>query len=277
MLAPGLHTVPRKQYDLIERVNLSTLKYMALSPAHYHHALVEPREDTDELRIGRGCHTAVFEPERFHSTFVRWDGGVRRGKEWDAFSSEFRDRDILRDEDYELCLTLSRAVRSDLTASKYLTGGRGETTIIWSDDGVDCKGRVDFIANVGALCDLKTTTDASPVGFGRQCARLGYHVAAAWYQDAYAAATGQQLPFRFVAVEKRPPYVVQVYRVPDRLLELGRDTYRAWLERLRECRAESSWPGYAVGEIELELPAWAAPEDAGALGLTGLDEESTDA
>lgn len=281
-LDPGLHDVPRQHYDAIEAVNFSTLKHMARSPAHYNHALTAPHEDTDALVLGRAIHLAVFEPAKFKARYVRWEGGRRAGKEWDAFCSEFRTREILRDEDYRLCLDIAAAARKDEAAAKYLSGGRGEVTMVWDhvrpalgtfpEWSLRCKGRVDFLAQAGAITDLKSTRDASPIAFGRQCASLGYVTQAAWYVDGHEAATGKRLPFVVVAVEKAPPYAVGVYRVTDEQLELGRETYRAWLDQLRICREESRWPSYGDGvEMDLLLPRWALPQDedsAEDLGVT---------
>lgn len=290
MLEIGLHSLPRKHYDAIEAVNFSTLKHMGRSPAHYHAKLLESEpEQTDALILGRAVHVAVFEPEKFKSAFVRWQGGRRAGKDWEAFKAEFRSRDILRDEDYQLCLDLSSAARRDATAAKYLTSGRGEVTMVWRHErpaletlpgwSMLCKGRVDFLSVEGAICDLKTTKDASPAAFGRQAASLGYHVQAAWYVDGHEAATGQRLPFVVVAVEKSSPYIVQVYELPEDLIQLGREIYRAWLDQLRICRDESRWPGYADGPMQLQFPRWALPgeeDSAEDLGL-GFTKESTDA
>lgn len=289
-MTPGLYDLPRSAYDAADGVNFSTLKYFARSAAHYRHALLQPHEDTDALALGRAVHLAVFEPEQFRSRVVRWDGGTRRGREWEAFRSEFRERDILRDADYQLCLDLAGAARADATAGRYLSGGRPEVTMFWEHErpsagalpgwSMRCRGRVDFLSTEGAICDLKTTRDSSPIAFGRQAASLGYHVQAAWYVDGHEAATGKRLPFVVVAIEKAPPFAVAVYEVPEELLALGRETYRGWLSQLRVCREESRWPGYGDGPMQLQLPRWAMPgEDDSAddlgLGFT-TDKESTD-
>ena len=134
---------------------------------------------------------------------------------------------------------------------------------------MDCKGRLDFVTQSGVLVDLKTTRDASPEGFGRECARYDYHGQAAFYRDGYAAATGQHLPYVLVAVEVNRPYVVQVYRLHDDVLALGREKYRNLLARLNVCRKESRWPGYGDAELDLMLPRWAVPREDE--DVTGLD------
>ena len=254
------------EYARIEAVNWSTLKLMGRSPAHYHHALLQPQEDTTALRIGRAIHMAVFEPEKFASCVARWEGGTRRGKDWDVFCADHKGMDILTEAEHDLCLSVGQAVRIDASAKQYVTGGRGELTVRWnhhhepSQTDIACKCRLDFVADAGVICDLKSTMDASPGAFGRQAYRLGYHGQAAWYRDGYAAATGRDLPVVIVAVEKQAPFAVKCYRVTEKQLQLGRDMYRGHIDLLAHCRAHSDWPAYGP-ESDLELPAWASDDD----------------
>lgn len=277
MIPDGIHLNTRRdEYDTIERVNFSTLKLMAKSPKHYRHALLEPRTDTEPMKLGRCAHLAAFEPEKFRATVAVWDGGTRRGKDWDAFRARNADKELLTQDQYEQCIAIQKTVLADEYARPYVSNGRGEVTIAWTDAQRDrgvnsysvlCKGRLDFDAK-GAIVDLKTTRDAGD-GFGRQAWGLKYYAQAAWYVDGYERATGIRKPYVLVAVESTAPYDVVVYRVPDRHLELGREEYRAWLDRLAICRETNTWPGYANDcELELELPRWAEPDDdIGGLGL----------
>ena len=232
------------------------------------------------MLLGRCVHLAVLEPERFRGEVEVWEGGTRRGKEWDAFRDANASKEILRQPDYFRCLAIQRAVRETDAAERYLEGGPSELTVLWTHVAeaigglpgyrIDMKGRLDFDA-VGAITDLKTCRDASPEGFGRTAYQLGYHRQAAIYADGYFAATGKRKPYVLLAVESEPPHAVQVYRVPDELLEMGRQEYRALLDRLHVCRRDGVWPGYAEGEMALELPHWAMPSDDDSdLSETGL-------
>ncbi len=300
----GVHDVSRDDYDRLDRVNWSTLKHMGKSPAHYRRmALDRQAGDTDAKKLGRCSHLATLEPEKFRSEVATWTGDRRAGKEWEAFKKKNNGRELLKQEQHDYCVEIGEAARSCAMAKPYLAGGHGEQTILWSHvvkpapkpiviadndsptvealaqainqatalDGykIDCKGRVDFVADIGALVDLKTTRDASPEGFGRECARYEYHVQAAFYRDGFRSATGRDLPYIIVAVETSKPHVVQVYRVPDEILDLGRERYRALLDRLYMCRGQSDWPGYGSEVLDLTLPRWATPgEDE---DVTGLD------
>lgn len=265
---PGMD---RERYDRTDAVNFSTLKIMGRSAAHYRHAILQPRKDTAALKFGRATHLAVFEPERFRALVVTWTGGARRGKAWETFEEEHAGLEILTEDETEKVLALQQSVRANPIAARYLAGGKAEVSMRWSVESsfsdeippapVECKGRVDFIADAGAIVDLKTTRDASQSGFGRAAWNYRYHMQAAFYADGHAYATSKRLPFVFVAVESEPPFAVQVYRVPDAILQVGRDEYQALLSYLSKCRHESRWPAYGDDEMELTLPGWVMPNE----------------
>lgn len=270
--------LPREDYDRIDAVNWSRLKAMLRSPAHYRHGLLAKHVDTDAKKRGRAVHLAILEPDRFQAECVVWTEGPRKGKAWAKFSAANADREILTEKEHDLCLQLSAAVRGSADAMRYLTGGHAEATMRWALESparealdgwrFDCKGRVDYVA--AAIADVKSTKDASPAGFGREVWRYQYHCQAAFYADGHEAATGVRLPFVLIAVETEPPHVVQVYRISDEILDLGREAYRACLDRLAFCKREGDWSGYATGEELLALPRWAVPssdEDVSELDL----------
>lgn len=266
MRSDGIHALTRAEYDAVDRVNFSSLKHIARSPAHYRHRLEHRDEgDTDARRLGRATHMAILEPERFGTEWVQWDGGRRAGKLWDEFVSIYGEENILTPAQWDRCEAMGAAVRSDPVAMRYLSEGAAEQTILWRASSpdlgatkgyeIDCKGRVDWLGP--AIVDLKTCRDGSPEGFGRAAWALKMIAQAAFYVDGVEAVTAKRLPYVLIAVESEAPHVVTVCTVPERYLGAGREEYRGWLDRLALCRRENRWPGYVTGETELLLPKWA--------------------
>ena len=280
--------VPREEYDRIARTNWSRLKHILRSPAHYRHALLQQHHGTEAMKVGRAAHLAVLEPDLYQQQVAIWDGGIRRGKDWDGFRRKHEGREILKLDQHELCLALSAAVRANPDAARYLSAGKSEVTVQWQATApemgglpgynIPCKARLDYVNPTLAHVDLKTCRDASPTGFGLAAARMRYHVQAAFYSDGYEAATGVRLPYVLIAVETEPPHVVAVYRVLDEQIDVGREVYRDCLSRLAFCTRENTWDGYATGEQSLVLPQWAVPhddEDVTELGLEFTAEGET--
>lgn len=281
-MSESIRKTTRAEYDAIDADNFSTIKHIEKSPAHYLYRKQNPdTEDTDARIRGRVTHIAVFEPERMADVAV-WLGGKRQGAAWQTFIAASQGREIIKAEAMDEVGAMAAAIRSSPQVAPWLAKGQAEVTALWIESTPTrmwrCKGRIDFISehNGGAILDLKTTYDASPDTFGRTVLRNDYHVQAAFYVDGVRAATGRELPFFFIAAEASAPYVVQMYRVPDEVLEMGREKYRGWLQKLHECRSRNQWHGYAATETELVLPRWAMPSEEGIedMGLTFNGEET---
>jgi len=269
-----------EQYDLIERVRWSELKEMKRSPAHYRHRKLQPREDTDALKLGRAVHLAAFEPERFRHRYVVWDMGTRRGKDWDSFKrrAEGNQQEILTDVQHAKALAIGQAVRTFPPAVPYLSGGQGELTVLWTAKGipggdVPMKSRIDWRSDAKPILDLKTTRDASPDAFDRLAWGYDYHVQGAIYVDGIEAVTGERPPYLIIPIESEPPHVATLRLVTEFQLQMGRRTYRELLAKLVHCRNTGHWPGYSDEIVDLQIPTWALPSDGDptGLGLGGLE------
>lgn len=273
--------LPFGEYARLPGVNFSSVKHLAKSPAYYLWTLTESPPDTGARKRGRATHCAVYEPERFATAYDVW-AGRRAGKAWDDYlaAATRAGKEVLTEKEYELVKALAVAVRGNPIAARYVTGIEAEQTfrgvVERSPAGdipgwrFDVKGRVDAIRSGAFISDLKTTRDASPAGFGREVLRLDLHAQAAWYVDLVEYATGEELPFFWVAAEATAPHLVQVYRCPENVLALGRERYMQWLDTLALCQRTNHWPGYAEAEMDVVLPRWAAPvedEDFDALDL----------
>lgn len=281
-LADGMYTrqqVPRDEYDRMGRLNWSRLKILGRSGAHFNHAMLQPFADSDPMRLGRITSLAVFEPDRFVEEVAIFEGKVRRGKEWEAFLDQFPDSEIVTEAMHAQAQAIARAVRGDRDAMKYLSGGKGEQTVLstyrvpaMNDlEGfeVQLKSRLDFIGQ-DAIADLKTTISAEPNAFGRTVMNLDYLAQGAFYVDRVKEVTGRAYPYVFVAVEKSAPFVVQVYEVDEEQLELGRQRYRGLLSTFNAYRSQGRWPGYFEGPAKLMLPRWAMPEGEDAESDLGI-------
>jgi hypothetical protein len=275
-LSNGMYDLDRGEYDAIDRLNWSTLKILGKSPMHYHQRKLAPPRDTDSMRLGRATHLATFEPEKYRSACVVWEDR-RAGNAYKAFVAKHSGKEVLTVDQHAESLAIASAARRDPIAAPYLSGGRGEQTMLFTlerpglpdEPGTtfECKGRLDFVSSEGCIVDLKTTKNASPSGFSREAANFEYHAQAAWYSDGYKATTGRTLPYVIVAVENFEPYVVTVFTIPPPVIEVGRRRYRELLDTLAFCRRESRWPGYCEAPVELELPPWLLPDDESAEGL----------
>jgi hypothetical protein len=258
-------------YRAIDAVNISTLKAMAVSPLHYRHACDHGRADTDAMALGRLMHAMVFEPQEIDARYVVWDGGRRAGKDWTAFCEANVGKEILRaPEDWERAEAVRAAVLDHPAAAELLAHGTPEKVLQWTDaaTGLACKGKADW--DTGSwIVDLKTCRDISARAIQRVVVGLAYHAQAAFYCDGAERMDGRERGFAWIFVEQNAPHDVAVYTCPTDVLDVGRDLYRRWLERVKTCRETGVWPGSAPDRMVMELPAWAMGNDELKLTMGG--------
>jgi aconitate hydratase 2/2-methylisocitrate dehydratase len=113
------------------------------------------------------------------------------------------------------------------------------------------------IASRTVIIELKTTVDASPLGFPKQSIKYGYHVQTSYYLTGHERATGQPAVHVTIAVESDAPYAVALYTPDDSTLLTGSIIWRRYLDMYAECVKTGRWPGYADRIETLSLPSWA--------------------
>ncbi len=202
------------------------------------HALTLGTDPADE-GIGRAEH----------------DGRTKAGKEERAAAAE-AGIELLSASDWRTAEAMCRRVKEHPEAARVLAAGEAEVSHfdvdLWSGVGVKC--RPDWTATDGTLVDLKSARDASPRGFARAAADLGYHLQAAHYLRMLAAER-----FLFVAVEPEPPHLTAVYELDQDALRRGLQLVDRALDlsaRLADVPPDQ-WPGYPSTTTRLALPAWA--------------------
>ena len=249
-----------EEYRAHPGVNKSTLWEMRKSPAHYKYALEHPSPDTPALKMGRAIHMGILQPEEFNRHYVlaqNWDRRTKEGREmYNRFLEQNADKELIVQDDYDDIVGMYESVWNDPDARDLLTGCEYETPLFWTDEAtrIKCKCRLDAHKG-GIVVDLKSCTDAATGTFMRDAIRYGYDVQAAHYLRGYRAKFDRPAQFWFIAVEKKPPYAVNVILAGDAFIDRGTWQLIDLMDKLKECRKNRKWPGY--GRNELVLPEWA--------------------
>lgn len=136
--------------------------------------------------------------------------------------------------------------------------GAPEQTLVWDDDGVTCRARLDYLhADGSAVDDLKTTSrSANPETWSRSLFGMGYDVQAAFYLRGVKAVTGADAEFRLVVAETSAPYAVSVIGLTPAALALADDKVSYALDVWKRCLAKDEWPGYPTRVCYADLPSW---------------------
>lgn len=262
-----VHGLSFDEYNAIDALRSSSIKVMRQSPAHYRHALTNPRTSSP-LRLGTAAHVAVLEPDRFRRSFAVWDRRTdagrmspRSGAAWVAFelAAIAKGQTVITEDERDTALIIAEAVRSNPDAARYLQGGDPEVSYFWSQYGRRCKARADWLTILdGADCivGLKTARAVDERQFGNQAWKLGYGLQWALYHDGWQTIH-KRPPFMVeIVVESAAPHCVAVYTISEDWLEKGREEIEACVERLAECERSGVWPGPVPTERPLPLPAW---------------------
>ena len=250
--------ISNADYHADPAVSASHLKTVMQSPYHYWSRYLDPDRvamtPTAAMRLGSLTHCATLEPDELTKRYQL--APDRRTKEGKAAVVEMAAAGIeaVSEADLAQALQMADAVRSNSTAALLLANGQAEQSFWWDDiaTGMRCKCRPDWFDGE-TIVDLKTCQDASPAGFAKAVAQWSYQAQAAHYLCGTLAKR-----FIFCAVEKTAPYAVGVYELDAEAMAHGSVLRHTSLQKIQDCRAINSWPGYTDGGIQtLQLPGWA--------------------
>jgi len=259
-----------QEYRSHPGVNKSTLWEIRKSPMHYKYALENPAEDTPALKMGRAIHMAVLQPDEYCKEYAIIPSGIdRRTKEGKQLMAEWSEKhagqEWVTEEENQEIVSIANAVYQQ--SGGILDGCETEVPLFWDDPrtGIACKCRVDAMKELDdrfVMIDMKSTTDAGTKAFTRNAIGYGYHVQAAHYMNGAVANGlnhGKPIEWYFLAVEKKPPYAVNLVKADQAFLDEGQFVLMGLMDKLDKCLTENRWPGY--GENVMTMPEWAITEE----------------
>ena len=123
--------------------------------------------------------------------------------------------------------------------------------------GLELKTRPDLmIAEDGAVYDVKTTVDASPVGFSKECFKYAYDIQAAFYKYVIELAGFNVNSFSFITCEKSSPYVAHMHVITPELMESATQRMHDTIDQIafadQSLDYGTGWGSYTF----IELPKW---------------------
>jgi len=221
------------------------------------------RPDTDDLRWGRAVHCALFEGREFPNRYSAWEGR-RAGKDYLKFADACwqNDKEILTTQQLATVIHASQQFPKKDGVRELIMAGRAEVTLLATENDVQCRGRVDWLAtNLRRLVDLKTARAIDEPSFSNQFYDLHYDVKLGLYQRWLQKLTGESWGVTVIALEKTPPYDIIVYPIADAVLDYGADKGLEVIWKVRKCIDTGEWPGKDEGrDGELQTKPWHMPE-----------------
>ena len=272
-------------------VSSSGLKQAKLSSRHFARYVQVESEKKLTLDFGNAFEIALMDAvnktKEFERTCLVFDDTKRPEKDKGITSkiNQARKKEIISNDKYvipkngdkeskEALDQMVQSIMSEPVISQRLTKVDYQKSFVWIDKetGVKCKTRPDIAINrQKILVDIKTTKDASPNGFARECANYDYPLQAVMQIEG-VINTGyfdKVDEYFWLAIEKTPPYnaVLYVLRDEDRAFLIDNYTYylkrcAKVLEALKKDKDYYKIQGYSenadnkYGVIDLDLPLY---------------------
>lgn len=264
----GIHKIADEQYFAIDCPSSSQTKVLLDGTnAHLAHQRENPREETDAFALGAYVHALLLDPSTVDSAFVRIGRIDRRTKDGKAEYESATKRAALSgarlvtDEQVAQAEAMAASVRANPSASTLLDAvTHREATIIGAIGGRPAKCKADAVVahpDGHILIDLKTAASAKPSLFAADAAKYGYYHQFAFYRRLLEQqpSLGKQDDSIIVVVEKEPPHLCAVYRVPEIAIEIADRRIDDTVERWWAVHGGDRM-GYPQNIVNLDPPRW---------------------
>ena len=211
-----------------------------------------PKTESPALAFGRAVHSYTLEgPEEFYRRFTVSDGPVNaktnapygrataKYQEWLAQQT----KEIVPSKDFETVEAMAESVWSHREAHELLANGTPENTIRLEEGEVDVpsQARLDWFSPDYGIVDLKTTGDAL-CWFEKAARDFSYAYQMAFYRKLLEIRSGVKFPVYLIAVEKKAPFNVGVFKYSDEVLDQAEAVNRETIREFAECRDSGVFP-----------------------------------
>lgn len=269
----GVHTIPAATYHADQVGDQPTLSASIInvllnqSPAHAkaaHPRLNPDYEHKSEERfdVGTVCHSLLLEGEASVEIVDAPDWRTKWAQEARDVARQ-HGRIPLLGHHYDSVKGMVAAVVEQIGALDIdplpLVAGKPEQTIVWEEQGVACRARIDWLHDDGlTVDDLKTSTrSANPHQWTRtNLYSHGCDTQCAFYKRGLKAVTGKDVDWRWIVVEVNPPYALSVISPGPDVLAFADAKIDHALEVWKRCLETNEWPGYPTQVCYAELPPW---------------------
>lgn len=256
-------------------VNSSSLKKMIKSPLAFHESFYgDDIEQTDAMRLGTIAHMAILQGDLFKSKYLVMpefksltaDGKPSESKATKYYKDQVaewtkslpKDALVVTKEEQNKLFGMIESLTKHEMAVKLLSNGKPELCGYWRDEetGIRCRMQADFVSfDLGALVDLKTTSDCSWPEFRRTVEKLDYSFQMSMYAEGIKQITGKRPEhIIWIAIESKPPYEVRAYEMSPHYEIIGNHNFRYSLQKLKECIDSNKFEPLQK-EIEIAEPS----------------------
>lgn len=253
------HDMPMREYQQQPELSASDVKAINENPHRWNTNRGHERKPTPAMILGSAVHAFILgddedvvalDVENFRTLDARRD----RDEALDA------GKYPLTNEQHEQAHAMAKAARENPDVAQLIIDGKSEVSFFseHAETGQPIRGRVDWVDQSRCrIVDFKTTDSADPATFARVAGRLGYHVSAANYGDAWGrhAGTGPW-DVLFVVIEREYPYTTSVIRLGPASIDLGRRVFTRGIHTYRQASMTGAWSTPWPGITTTDVPRY---------------------
>jgi len=247
-----------------EYVSSSVLKKILFDPQEYYRNYVlgmgkeTSKAQQNAFDFGTYIHALLLEPHTIEHDFAFFQGLRRKGKAWDEFKEEHKDRIIVTPSQRDMGERMEKNFNADLLSTSIARDPSAvfEETVCAEINGVKVKVRTDCRRGTD-IGDVKTTAEPLSTDNWLQlcskvCMQWDYDLSAALYCDVLEAVTGKKHYFHFFFISKVDA-VCRYVKASQQFIENGRRKYLDAIEVLKEANKKDNWNEIIVNSKKKEL------------------------
>ena len=266
-------------------LSYSSLKEFRRSPEHFIHYCTTKRPPSAAQAFGSLVDKMILTPDQWEESFVVVpekpaflkdlvaEHGKEKGRElydegkrsYEEFLAKNAGKTFVTEAEIEEAKMVTTKVWSNPASAAILERVTNtQKELRWTDrkTGLKMVSYLDGIGD-GLILELKTTQNADPESFSRDCMNYLYWLQAGIYMEGIKATEFLFPDFYYLAVEKTAPYGVCILKADKKYLDYGRQEFRKLLDRFKYCLEQDLFnTSYefksAVGYHSLDLPGWLA-------------------
>jgi exodeoxyribonuclease VIII len=250
--------IPNGEYHAKHGVSSSAVKSVfKKSVAHWKGEKRSPNNPA--FAMGTAVHANLLEKER---NLVVKGPKTKSSAAFKTMKDNLdKDQVLLTEVEFNVANCIAKgALANPVCAAALNHKNRVNEVSIFVEDpisGLTLKTRPDLmIESEGTVYDVKTTQDASPSGFLRECLKYGYFLQGAHYVYTCQLADLDITRFSFIACEKSAPYLSHMHVMGKDIMEWATAKLHETLDIIANAEEKvdygTGWGDYTV----IEKPDW---------------------
>ena len=235
-----------EEYHAHDSISASGLKTIYIKSVY--HYLNQETYTSPAMNFGSAVHEALLE-NSIDNIYTLPELNLRTKvgrEERDLLIKENKNKIIISQTENENLRRILHNYRKNSLAMDLLSGLKAkELSHYGTIEGIPVRIRPDGM-NKKQIIDIKTCQDASPRAFRSAIYTYAYNLQGCFYSEALGYDPAK---FRFIAIENKYPFSIEVYGMSDDMIYYGKEAWRTAFAQWKLYVNENKILGYVWDEV----------------------------